>query len=311
MEEILPKKETAFVSKVLTATSKHVMVYTVQKRAILFSIDDLFYPTVYLLWKYPNLGIIFTTNDFVIGKVLQGADLMMPGVYVNPALKQDFLQKQPGIVNNVNNKAAVAVGAIAMSSTQMRTAQGGKCILVYHCHGDKLCSMEDMNVLPLPQLGPVDFESGDSVNQKIGLENVVPEVSRQLDDKEFPPLGGSTAKNNDEPIKSVDLYVEDIENLTVETTEGASVDTDIQSDTNEEIVEENGLSEVEQMDILLEKCFLTAIKYSKTLEIPMLTSSFYKLQMIPVCPEGKVLDVKKSSHKKVGQFLKAMEKVIY
>lgn len=67
-------------------------------------------------------------------------------------------------------------------------------------------------------------------------------------------------------------------------------------------------SEVEQMDELLVQCMLTILKYSKSLTLPILTSNFYK-QMIGVCPEGKCLDVKKSSFKKVGAFIQGMCKV--
>ncbi|XP_065910424.1 eukaryotic translation initiation factor 2D-like isoform X2 [Dysidea avara] len=42
-------------------------------------------------------------------------------------------------------------------------------------------------------------------------------------------------------------------------------------------------------------------------DLPLLTSTFYKAHMIPSCPEGLTLDVKKSSYKKLSKFLEEMQ----
>lgn len=46
--------------------------------------------------------------------------------------------------------------------------------------------------------------------------------------------------------------------------------------------------------------------------VPILTSNFYKVHMLPACPPGKSVDLKKSSYKKLGKFLDkiAEEKII-
>ncbi|EFA12044.2 eukaryotic translation initiation factor 2D isoform X2 [Tribolium castaneum] len=76
----------------------------------------------------------------------------------------------------------------------------------------------------------------------------------------------------------------------------------------EEIEEPGPPPGPEDMDQLLTYCFFVAIKYSKTLNLPILTSNFFKLQMMPVCPDGKTLDIKKSTYKKLKPFLDAMQK---
>lgn len=56
------------------------------------------------------------------------------------------------------------------------------------------------------------------------------------------------------------------------------------------------------MDRLLLHCFLKAWKSSaKKLDLPILTSNFYRLHMIPACPDGISLDIKKSSYKKLSK----------
>ena len=64
------------------------------------------------------------------------------------------------------------------------------------------------------------------------------------------------------------------------------------------------------MDELLENSFLQSWKTSaKKAELPMLSSNFYRVHMVKNSPPGIVLDVKKSSYKKLSKFLGRMEKV--
>lgn len=58
------------------------------------------------------------------------------------------------------------------------------------------------------------------------------------------------------------------------------------------------------MDELLDYCFLKALKTTaKKIDLPVLTSNFYRLHIVPACPADKSLDVKKSSFKKLSKFL--------
>uniref|UniRef100_A0A6Q2XTS8 Eukaryotic translation initiation factor 2D n=1 Tax=Esox lucius TaxID=8010 RepID=A0A6Q2XTS8_ESOLU len=64
----------------------------------------------------------------------------------------------------------------------------------------------------------------------------------------------------------------------------------------------------EQMDALLLQCFLHALKSKvKKSELPLLTSTFLRIHMFSCCPNGKQLDIKKSSYKKLSKFLQSMQ----
>uniref|UniRef100_A0A8D1EA26 Eukaryotic translation initiation factor 2D n=1 Tax=Sus scrofa TaxID=9823 RepID=A0A8D1EA26_PIG len=64
----------------------------------------------------------------------------------------------------------------------------------------------------------------------------------------------------------------------------------------------------EQMDELLERCFLHALKSRlKKADLPLLTSTLLGSHMFSCCPEGRQLDVKKSSYKKLSKFLQHMQ----
>lgn len=55
----------------------------------------------------------------------------------------------------------------------------------------------------------------------------------------------------------------------------------------------------EQMDELLQRCFLHALKcYIRKADLPLLTSTLLGSHMFSCCPEGRQLDIKKSSYKK-------------
>ena len=64
------------------------------------------------------------------------------------------------------------------------------------------------------------------------------------------------------------------------------------------------------MDQLVEFCFFKALKTTaKKVDLPVLTSNFFRLHMVPACPAGRSLDVKKSSHKKLSKFLESVQVV--
>lgn len=60
-------------------------------------------------------------------------------------------------------------------------------------------------------------------------------------------------------------------------------------------------------DDVLMYCFLKALNTSmKNVKLPLLISNFYKLHMIPCCPGGKSVDIKKTKYKKMSKFVQEM-----
>ncbi|CAH0562457.1 unnamed protein product [Brassicogethes aeneus] len=278
--DFLPKKEVLNTVKVQTWEGEVVQVYTVQKVPMIFDVRGVCYPTVYFLWKFPKLLYAFTTHSQVTNFILQGADLMLPGVTSPP--HQSGLPKYGNLnennlcyVNLLNNVAAIAVGLAAQSSQSMVFANGrGRCVKIMHYYGDKLCCGDGVPKLSVPNLGPPEWL-----------------VSKGYDE-DFPALGQESQPEKitvEEPSEKV---VEIVENTTEENIENEEHNTEVDS--------------VEKQDELLKYCFLVAVKYSKTLTLPCLTSNFFKLHMLPACPEGKSLDLKKSSYKKLKPFLEKM-----
>ncbi|TRY72572.1 hypothetical protein TCAL_00197 [Tigriopus californicus] len=287
LNELLPTKDEVVLSKIYTFNGDSVLVYTHQKNPLFFELekDKVIFPTVYTLWKYPDLLPSFPTWPLVLPKIANGADLMIPGIvvdyergdkaYLNGKLKRD----DAVYVNLTNNRAAVAVGVSYHSSEDLYMAgRRGKGLKILHFAGDKL--WESGSKVPLPTMNPPD--GLDFINHT--------EENQYVSDDENDPA---------EEIESVqDDRVEEV-------VEGAK---DLQVQDVPE-VEEDPRSPQEIMDELLENAFLQAWKTSaKKAELPMLTSNFFRVHMVSQCPKGKSLDVKKSSYKKLSKFLSEKSK---
>lgn len=65
------------------------------------------------------------------------------------------------------------------------------------------------------------------------------------------------------------------------------------------------MDSVEAMDELLESCMLSALRSKLTL--PMLASTLYSTHVLPRCPPGRFLDLKKTSHKKLSSYLSHLQ----
>ncbi len=60
----------------------------------------------------------------------------------------------------------------------------------------------------------------------------------------------------------------------------------------------------EDWDVVLENALLQACKTSaKKIELPILSSNFYRTHILTALPPGMVFDVKKTSYKKLSKFL--------
>ncbi|XP_018565650.1 eukaryotic translation initiation factor 2D [Anoplophora glabripennis] len=278
LNDFLPKKEVLNVVKLVTADDITVQVYTVQKRPMVFETLGRLFPTVYFLWKFPNIIYAFTTHQKVTQFINSGADLMLPGVVVPPP--QSGLPKFGSVsenetvyVNLTNNVAAIAVGVTSQSSGAMSLANGrGKCVIIRHFYGDNLCTLDNTPILPIVNLGSPEWLKFKSYED------------------DFPELGGSSKK------------LEENGELEDEKMESINVEDDLARDVKQL---ESTVDTVEDMDATLIYCFLGAVKYSK-ITLPILTSNFFKLHMLPLCPENKTLDIKKTSFKKLKPFLEKM-----
>uniref|UniRef100_A0A8B9GVU3 Eukaryotic translation initiation factor 2D n=1 Tax=Astyanax mexicanus TaxID=7994 RepID=A0A8B9GVU3_ASTMX len=121
LNELVPNKEELNVVKIYAHKGEAVTLYVIHKNPMFFQMEKQLYPTVYTLWRYPDMLAAFTTWAPVVQKLMGGADLMLPGVVVSSAGLPDVKKGDCCAVNIVSNRAPVAVGTAAMSSSDMRS----------------------------------------------------------------------------------------------------------------------------------------------------------------------------------------------
>lgn len=152
----------------------------------------------------------------------------------------------------------------------------GKCVEILHVIGDTLYNMDKPPVRP--KLGPPTIQNEAPSDREINeissnVENV------NIDEQHIDVVSQEDAQDNVETEKVLE-----------ESSKG---------DVKKEV-----LDPVQEMDRLLEYCFLKACKTSlKKNDLPMITSTFFKNHVIGACPPGSTVDIKKSSFKKLSVFL--------
>ncbi|XP_072135056.1 eukaryotic translation initiation factor 2D isoform X2 [Mobula birostris] len=318
LSRLIPNKEDLNVVKMYLHKGEAVTVYVLNKNPIFFEMDKRFYPTVYTLWTCPDLLASFTTWPAVLPKLVGGADLMLPGVILPPIGLPEVLQGDLCAITLVGNRAPVAIGLASMSTAEMLEAgMKGKGITTLHTYLDQLWAFGEKTHPPvIAAEHSYSEETGDQEEEKeeveeevnieaAGVENVAAMLPSAEGDA--PDLNSLSLNVEPEP-EPVASPTEQDSNSEVEASENihlteASKDADSQQDAAE-----IARTTQEQMDEILLQCFLHALKRKvKKADLPLLASTFLKNHMYPCCPEGRTLDVKKSSYKKLSKFLHSMQ----
>ncbi|KAF2352948.1 PUA-like domain [Trinorchestia longiramus] len=147
VHQLVPLKEDVAAMKLYSHKGENTVVYLCGGCPLAFTINNhlgcVVLPSVYMCWLYPpaSVGTVFHTHPDVLGRLQQGADLMMPGVIISgqlsPTTFGQFEAGSPAVV--VSRGAVVAVGTTALSSTDLYMAGGhGKAVISAHVLGDYL-----------------------------------------------------------------------------------------------------------------------------------------------------------------------------
>ncbi|KAL9950933.1 hypothetical protein ACROYT_G043506 [Oculina patagonica] len=317
LSEIIPNKEEITVMRIMTHSGQNVTVFCLSGEPIFFEIEKKVLPTVYTLWRFPGMLLSFTTWPPVFDKLKGGADLMLPGVILPSDGLSGLGKFEKGTICSVclkGNRAPVAVGITLVSSKDvLEDGLRGKGVMINHVYLDLLWAQGSKT--QIPQLDIVDDEDGtgemndfmeelsidetENVDQDgEGAENTCTDgsVQEETDKKDE---GCDKQSNEVNPMSSSAASAEDEENEE-KFVEGSSTLDPEDSTKSQDTLLDN-------MDDLLEYCFFCALLRMKKVELPVLTSTFSRTYLLPSCPEGRSVDIKKSSHKKLSKFLQCMQ----
>ncbi|XP_055851834.1 eukaryotic translation initiation factor 2D [Episyrphus balteatus] len=291
IQQLIPNKSAVTMLKITTHSDFHTLVYCVDKLPMFFEAEGgVLVPTLYTMWIVPDLLPYFKTHAGVLPKLSNGADLMLPGVVhqgVGMNMYGRYKKGQLIAINLTTNDSAVGVGVLTRSSDDLYMCGGhGSAVKMLHIFGDKLWGHEPSLVSQIPDKAPAKLTEDDF--PALGTEPVAKtKVSPELPIPKVDQLNANEDKENqnqDTELSENNLS-EDLENL--------------------EIQPEPEPDAVSIADTILRNAFLTALKHhGKEINLPLLTSNFYRLHVVP---EAKTqIDLKKTKYKKLSNFLNEM-----
>ncbi|KAJ1973816.1 hypothetical protein H4R34_004946 [Dimargaris verticillata] len=115
-------------------------------------------PTMYTLWQFPTMLPVIQTHPPVLGHLVSGADLMLPGIVVPADGLPTFTAGQVVAIATTASPLPIAVGYALLPSTDMAKAAGtakGKAVSVLHTYKDYLWQHGCQK--PYPRLPPTEL----------------------------------------------------------------------------------------------------------------------------------------------------------
>ncbi|CAF1067198.1 unnamed protein product [Rotaria magnacalcarata] len=264
--------------KISLSTGDDILVYSSNKTPWFFVVEDIkskterILPTVYLLWKCPDLlPLKFHTHRHVFNKLMNGADLMLPGLILPPGsvISQTFRHVQRDQLCSIcldDNRYPIGIGQTTMDGDDMyMSGMKGRGIALLHIYQDTL-----WNFGPRTE-GPYEKEQRQYF------------VTDQTKVEETAEPACAEASN---AISSLNL-----------DEESAPV-----SNSNEPPTHPESMDEI--LDTIF---FYLCQRKAKSYELPLLASHFYTIMQD--CVPGLTLDLKLSSHKKFSKFLQHQQQI--
>jgi len=174
----LGKGEDFTSCKLLLSTGDDILVYSTNKTPWFFIVEDRtnkterILPTVYLLWKCPDLLTLkFHTHKHVFNKLMNGADLMLPGLILPPGgvIPQTFRHIKRDDLCSIcldDNRYPIGIGQTTMDGEDMyMSGMKGRGIILLHLYQDALWNIGPRNEVPYEkeqqQLFVTDQEKND------------------------------------------------------------------------------------------------------------------------------------------------------
>ncbi|KAM5538825.1 hypothetical protein V8D89_007547 [Ganoderma adspersum] len=262
--------------------------------------EDLI-PTVYTLWKRPDLLPFLSTPAPVVPKLIGGADLMIPGVIqhsttLSPDQLVSVTQYHAGAIG-----PPLAVGRMAVSSDTLRSSEErdvkGKAVYILHAWKDALWEMGPSKKADLP--APVEINSSE-------VETAVGDSAGSGNESAGSAAGSPSPATDVTPAQveegQGDLEAQDSTEEPPETKAAAL--------TPEDVSECLRLAIIHSIGTVLADVPLSTF--------PMPASTFWSSYVLPARPaaalgpnglaDANLIDVKHSTHKNVKSFLKACAK---
>ncbi|KAI8639833.1 hypothetical protein BD408DRAFT_420803 [Parasitella parasitica] len=261
-------------AKFISHTGTAGVLYKHEKQALWISLENLPpIPSVYTMWQFPDMLPKLYTWGPVVRKLMDGADLMIPGLVFGPEGKLPDLNTGDLVAITIKGYSTpLAIGTMALPTSNItpRSGMKGKAVYIIHVYKDFLWAMGDKS-------GPPELESISD-----------DEYQEEADEEE-----------TTEQTKDTDVIVEKTQEISI-TPDTTTSSKQLTTDEIDEWLMKS-----------LHQALVFKIKPENASNIlPLSASSFYSAYIMPCRPltVGAEIDIKKSSWKKLQKFLKVVDK---
>ncbi|KAF2717938.1 hypothetical protein K431DRAFT_288087 [Polychaeton citri CBS 116435] len=285
----------------------YVGQYNGQQRVLWWEVDKQLFPTVYSLWRNPDLVPLLHTPPIVVGKLQGGADLMTPGLAAGPPFPQGAKKGAVvGVAATNRPSVPVVVGVCEVDVAQLGTVAGarGKAVENLHWYEDELWDFAGGGSAKGGLEAPEEIEGWADVLSNRGLVEKMKGAEIEDDAAE----GGVRLENGGGNLDEI-----------VDRNEGANgrVEMDVadESETQKPLM-------TKEIDDAFRNAFLYGVTHHMNtnasasnfgLEFP-LSQSFVMSNLIqPFLPtytpeQAQQLQIKKTSYKNIKKFVKSLDK---
>ena len=266
-------------------------------------------PTVFLLWKFPDMVPCVHTWGPVSEKVIQGADLMLPGVIVPEETKklEEFGKGDVISIKVKGNPYPIAVGEAAVSSEEaLASGLKGKGVVVFHVYGDELWkasggAVPDSATFVGTRVEPMSAEALASWG---GVKEALEEASEDKPDK-----AEKKKKKKSEAGSGAASKEEEDDAAAPEGAPAPAAPPAAAAPAPADDATAGDMSWTSDPNELIERTFVQALYHLKDDELPITTALFYADKMNSARPRGTPpLDVKETKFKKVSKLVQQMRK---
>ncbi|KAM7477282.1 hypothetical protein LguiB_024525 [Lonicera macranthoides] len=309
IDSLLPPKVEISVAKY----PNRVLVYSWEGGyPMFFDVDGRgseIFPTVYALWKVPELLPSFLLKGSEVSRfIIGGADLMFPGISIPAEGLPSFLAGETWAVKVPGNPAPIAVGTTNMTCTEaVKAGLRGKALRISHHYRDSLWeSVEGRHVPNAGFLEDVVLEDTSLTSTSQASNSFGGDTS--IDQESGKDGANTEAANTNYNLDSSSTTQIDLKNDISEQliTDVGQLKVTENTSTDETNAEEQHTLSMGDVDALLDKCLLQALHTTvKDKDLPMPGSTLWSNHVLPCRPSGVTLDIKKSLHKKLSKWLQS------
>ncbi|CAK9326102.1 unnamed protein product [Citrullus colocynthis] len=273
------------------------------------------FPTVFALWMVPELLPAFVLKGGEVSRyVIGGADLMFPGIHIPADGLPSFLSGEPWAVKVPGNASPIAVGVTTMSSTEaLKAGLRGKALRILHYYRDSLWGSVEGHYVPNAGFledvvygDPVLASSSQTDDSCEGTETAADASNYGQNDSSNKEVGESVDETTSDVLDEPGVVLTAQTDSTTDDIVSGVNDLKVVNDISTEEPNVQHTLSADDVDKLLDKCLLQALHTTvKDKDFPLPGSTLWSNHVLPCRPPGMMLDIKKSSYKKLSKWLQA------